>query len=140
MKISRSEIQRLLTEWNRAWDRHDLDGVMELFHPEVLFENWTGGRARGKDALRKSWEPWFRKHGGFRFLGEDTFIDEEQQKVLYQWTLEWPSSEKGHEGEQEKRRGLDVIHFKEGKIISKSTYCKTTLEIGGMRVKLVAES
>jgi hypothetical protein len=31
------------------------------------------------------------------------------------------------------------MHFKDGKIIRKSTYCKTTLDVDGKRVKLVAE-
>ena len=137
--LSRDQIRKALTKWNRAWDDHDLDGVMELFHEDILFENWNGGRAKGKEALRKAWEPWFKNHGGFRFMGEDTFIDETEQKVLYQWTLDWPSSEKGYGGKRERRRGVDVLHLKNGKIIGKSTYSKTTLEIDGKRVKLVAE-
>jgi ketosteroid isomerase-like protein len=139
MVLSRDEIEKALAKWNQAWGAHDLEGVMELFHKDILFENWTGGRARGKEVLQKAWEPWFQNHGGFRFIGEDTFIDESEQKVLFQWTLEWPSNEKGYQGQAEKRRGLDVMHFKDGKIIRKSTYSKTTLEIGGKRVKLVAE-
>jgi ketosteroid isomerase-like protein len=137
--LSRDEIQRALAKWNRAWDGHDLEGVMGLFHKDILFENWTGGRVQGKEALRKAWEPWFQNHGGFRFIGEDTFIDEGEQKVLYQWTLEWPSNEKEYRGKSERREGLDVMHFKDGKIIRKSSYSKTTLEIEGKRVKLVAE-
>jgi ketosteroid isomerase-like protein len=137
--LSRSEILKALNQWNRAWDAHDLDGVMALFHEDIVFENWTGGKAEGKEALRKAWEPWFKNHGGFRFMGEDTFVDEGAQKVLYEWTLDWPSPEKGHQGKREKRRGLDVMHFQDGKIIRKSTYAKTMLEIDGKRVKLVAE-
>ena len=94
---------------------------------------------QGKEALRKAWEPWFKDHGGFRFMEEDTFIDEAEQKVLYQWTLDWPSGEKRYRGKREKRRGLDVMHFQDGKIIRKSTYSQTTLEIEGKRVKLAAE-
>jgi len=30
---------------------------MKLFHDEVLFENWTGGKIMGKEALRKAWKP-----------------------------------------------------------------------------------
>jgi ketosteroid isomerase-like protein len=137
--LSRREILESLARWSRAWDDHDLDRVMELFHENIVFENWTGGVAEGKEALRKAWEPWFKNHGGFRFIGEDTFVDRETQKVLYEWTLEWPSNEKAYQGKREKRRGLDVIHFRDGKIIRKSTYCKTTLEIEGKRVKLAAE-
>jgi hypothetical protein len=66
-------------------------------------------------------------------------MDESQQKVLYRWCLEWPSIEKGCAGKPEKRRGVDVMHFKDGKIIRKLTYSKTTLEIDGQRIHLVPE-
>ncbi len=135
--LSREEIKKVLNKWNQAWDKHDLDGVMELFHKDIVFENWTGGKAQGKEALRQAWKPWFDNHGNFRFTGEDTFIDEVEQKVLYQWQLDWPSTEKGYEGKPERRRGLDILHFQNGQLIRKSTYAKTTIEIDGKRVKLV---
>ncbi|MBI5967069.1 MAG: nuclear transport factor 2 family protein [Deltaproteobacteria bacterium] len=137
--LSREEIKKVLTRWNQAWNKHNLEGVMELFHEEIIFENWTGARVQGKQALYQAWKPWFENHGGFRFIREDTFIDEAQQKVLFQWQLEWPSNEKGYAGKYERRRGLDVLHFRDGKIIKKSTYSKTTVEIEGRRVKLLAE-
>jgi len=136
MKLSREEMMTALKEWNQAWGNHDLDGVMKLFHDDILFENWTGGHAKGKEGLRKAWTPWFTHHGGFRFISEDTFIDEQEQKILYRWQFESPSFEKGYEGKSEKRRGVDVIHFQDGKIIQKLTYSKTTLEIDGKRVTL----
>ena len=136
MPLSREEIKNAVKKWNLAWDRHDLQEVMELFHDEVLFENWTGGKAHGKEALRKAWTPWFANHGGFRFTEEDIFIDEKEQKVLYRWQLEWPSLEKGYEGKPEKRRGVDVLHFQDGRIIRKLTYSKTTIEIDRERVPL----
>lgn len=134
--LSRKEIEVSLRKWNEAWSKYDLEGVMDLFHDEIVFDNWTGGRAKGKEALRKAWTGWFANHGGFRFTEEDTFIDEARQKVLYRWQLDWPSLEKGYEGQKETRRGVDVLHFKEGKIISKLTYSKTTLLINGKRVPL----
>ena len=136
MSLFREEIKSALREWNLAWDNHDLEGVMKLFHEEALFENWTGGRALGKDAIRKAWTPWFANHGEFRFSEEETFIDEQEQKVLFRWQLEWPSAERGFEGKPEKRRGVDVLHFQNGKIIKKLTYTKTTIEIGQERFPL----
>ncbi|CAB1077159.1 hypothetical protein JY97_03425 [Alkalispirochaeta odontotermitis] len=136
--LSRSEIEKLLGDWNRAWDRHDLDGVMQLFHEDIIFENWTGARIKGKAKLSAAWVPWFKNHGGFKFIPEDTFIDEPQQKVLYRWRLEWPSLEGGFEGKAETRRGVDIIHFKGDKIIQKLTYSKTTLDIAGQRIALTA--
>ena len=89
MLLSRNEIEKTLKEWNLAWDNHDLEDVMAFFHEKVVFDNWTGGRVKGKDALRKAWAPWFANHGDFR--------------------------------------------FKDGKIINKFTYSKTTTEIDGKR-------
>jgi ketosteroid isomerase-like protein len=136
MLLSREEIKNGLKEWNLSWDNHDLEGVMTFIHEDVLFENWTGGKAMGKDALRKAWSSWFTNHGGFRFVEEETFIDEKEQKILFRWQLEWPSTERGHEGKAEKRRGVDVLHLQDGKIIKKLTYSKTTLEIDGERFPL----
>jgi ketosteroid isomerase-like protein len=138
MNLTRDQILSALQQWNRAWDAHDLQSVMDLFHEDVLFENWTGARVRGKPALEKAWEGWFSEHGDFRFLEEDTFVDEIQQKALYRWRLEWPSLEKGYEGRPEIRRGIDVLHFKDGKIVAKLTYSKTTVDIEGRRCRLRA--
>jgi ketosteroid isomerase-like protein len=136
MKLSRQELITALQNWNESWDNHNLDGVIALFTDDILFENWTGGRVKGKEALRKAWTPWFANHGGFRFIGEDMFVDEEDQKVLYRWVMETPSFEKGFEGKQERRRGVDLLYFKNGKIFEKLTYSKTTLEIDGERKSL----
>ena len=138
MLLTKEEIKNALNEWNLSWDNHDLEGVLKLMHDEVLFDNWTGGKAVGKEALKKAWGPWFANHGGFRFIEEETFIDEKEQKVLFRWQLLWPSFERGFEGKPEKRRGVDVLHFQDGKIIRKLTYSKTTVEIDGQNFPLRA--
>lgn len=140
MKLSRDELIRFMADWNQGWEDYDVDAVVEGFTEDVVFVNWTGGRAVGKDKVRAAWAPWFAEHGGFRFKAEDLFIDEEDQKVLYQWALHWPSPEPGHQGRPEIRRGVDVITFRDGKICRKLTYCQTTLEIEGQRVKLSASA
>ncbi len=136
MKLTRDEIEIFWNKWNEAWDNHNLDKVMEFFHEDIYFDNWTGGNTTGKSELKDAWKQWFSNHGNFKFIQKEIFIDEHDQKLLYRWLFEWPSFEKGYEGKLEKRRGVDVIHFKEGKIIKKLTYSKTTLEIEGEFVKL----
>ncbi|MCJ8500346.1 YybH family protein [Desulfatitalea alkaliphila] len=132
MQLSREAILKALDTWNDAWARYDLDGVMALMHDDVVFENWTGGRALGKAALAEAWRAWFAG-GGFRFLQEELFVDETAQKVLFRWVLEWPCPTKGHEGRLERRKGVDVMHLKDGKIINKLTFSQTTVEIDGQR-------
>lgn len=138
--LSADQIKGAMTQWSEAWNTHDLGRVMDLFHEDIVFENWTGARVQGNTALRRAWEPWFGNHGNFLFVTEDIFVDEKEQKVLFRWTLEWPSVEKGCQGKREKRRGVDVIHFRDGKISHKLTYSKTILEIEDKLVKLIAEA
>ena len=136
MDLSREELINAMTQWELAWNDHDIDGVIALFHDDVCFEHWHGARVKGKKTLHEAWAPWFVNHGGFRFTTEELIVDETVQKVLYRWQLDWPSLEKGYEGKPELRRGVDVIHFQDGKIIKKITYSKTSIEIDGKRVQL----
>ncbi len=138
--LSRKEIKKALSKWYRAWNEHDLDGVLALCHDEILFVSWVGGKVKGKENLCRAWASWFANHGGFRFAEEETFIDEAEQKALFRWQLEWSSREKGYEGKPEKRQGVDVLHFRDGKIVKKLTYAKTTIGIDGEDVRLTPET
>jgi uncharacterized protein (TIGR02246 family) len=140
MELTGAEMERAMIRWAEAWNRHDLDEVMALFHDDVVFENWTGGRAEGKERLRQVWTPWFTNHGGFSFVTERFIIVDDEQTVIWQWYLDWPSMEKGFEGRPERRRGADVIRFRDGRVIEKITYSKTTVEIDGRPVKLSVQS
>jgi len=137
--LTKKQIVDVLTRWDEAWNEHDIDKVAELFHDDIIFENWTGAKIRSAKALKKAWEPRFKNHGGFRFNTEDLFVDEEAQKVLFQWSLDWPSIEERYHGKPEHRRGVDVMHFEGGKIIRKYSYSKTTIEIEGKLVKSISE-
>ena len=136
--LTRDEMSSAFARWGAAWNEHDLDGVMDLFDDEIYFENWTGASVRGKEKLRAAWAPWFANHGDFKFTTEETFIDEVEQKMLFRWQLDSPSFEKGQGDKHEARRGLDILHFRDGKIVQKLTYSKTTVELDGERVRLAA--
>ena len=50
-------------QWVRAWNAHDIEGVLDHFHDDVVFTSpvaarlmpGTGGVVRGKAALRDYW-------------------------------------------------------------------------------------
>jgi len=136
--LSASDLHAKIRTWLIAWDQYQLDVVMDFMHDQVVFENWTGEVVVGKTALRRAWAPWFLRHGNFKFIIEDIFVDESEQKALFQWRLEWPSLEKSYKGKPEIRRGVDVLHFFEGKIMKKYSYSKTTLSIDGSSIPLCA--
>ncbi len=132
------EMLELIRNWLVEWNAHNLDKVMDLLHEEVIFENWTGSLVKGKKNLRRAWMPWFNNHGNFTFINEDLFADQTEQKVLLQWELTWPSSEINFAGQPEIRRGIDIIHFKDGLIHRKFSYSKTTVTIQDKPVALSA--
>ena len=138
MILSKAELLTQIKIWLQAWDEHNLAGVMALMHEDVVFENWTTKTIVGKVALERAWKPWFLQHGNFLFIAEDIFVDEQAQKVLFRWRLEWPSLELPHKGKREIRRGVDVLHFVDGKIREKLTYSKTSLIIDDQLVSLNA--
>ena len=139
MNLSRVEILRHFNVWLTAWDEHDLDGVMKFMHEDIVFENWNGIIVSGKSTLQKTWAAWFMHHGNFKFIKEDIFINEEEQKMTFQWRLEWPSLEAYYKGKPEIRRGVDLLHFLDGKILKKYTYSKTTIQIDSIPVSLIAQ-
>lgn len=134
MNYSHAELLNIVTHWLQAWARHDLATVMELFADDATFENWNGAVLRGKTNIQRSWASWFRDHGNFKFSDEDIFADASQQKILYRWSLEWPSRLAEHLGQPEVRRGVDVLRFKDGKLVEKLSYSKTVVVIDSQRI------
>lgn len=61
--MSTPDPQDFARVWADAWNRHDVDGVLRHFHPDVLFTSpmaarilpETAGVVRGKEALRRYW-------------------------------------------------------------------------------------
>ncbi|MBU8920825.1 MAG: nuclear transport factor 2 family protein [Bacteroidales bacterium] len=134
--LKHEEMIEFMDRWMKAWDDHDLEKVLDGFAKDVVFEGWTGRRLKGKDSIRDAWSAWFEGHGGFRFIPEEVFVDEKQQKVLWSWRYEGPSFSSGSAGELEIRNGVDVLVFEDGLIKIKQTYSKTMIEIGGRKVVL----
>jgi len=124
--LTQRQIELLLKEWYENWNRHDLDLVMALFHNDIVFVNWDGKSIVGKKNLERAWRPWFKNHDNFTFTEIETFIDADQQKALFRWTLDWmpPKMRMPDNRSMEKREGVDVLHFYKGEIIKKFTYSK----------------
>ncbi len=126
----REAIARALAAWYEAWRAHDLESVLSLLHDDVRFEHWDGSVVVGKSALRRAWSGWFAGRD-FHFAEEETFVDAGACKALFRWRLTWPAPGPDRRGEFEVRRGVDVLHFLDARIIRKLTYTKTTVTAAG---------
>jgi ketosteroid isomerase-like protein len=62
-------------QWQDAWNRHDIEAVLGLFHDDVLFTSPlavkidpdSGGILKGKEALRRYWSAAIAKVPDLRF-------------------------------------------------------------------------
>jgi ketosteroid isomerase-like protein len=58
--LNRSDAELVLRSAYRAFNARDLDGALELMHPNVDWPNaWEGGRVIGREAVRAYWNRQF---------------------------------------------------------------------------------
>lgn len=118
--MTHDELRQLALDFTDAFNRDDLDGVMAYFAEDGIYNEYNGRESRGKSAIRATFEPQFRgDFGRIRFLTEDLFVDAESGKAMIRWecTIE-------REGKRRAWRGLDLLHFRGGKLVEKHTYAK----------------
>ncbi len=119
--MDRSELEAAAVAFTEAFNRDDLDGVMRWFAEDAVYDEFDGARHRGTTAIREAFAPQFAgAYGRLRFHEEDLFVDAAAGKVMTSWLL---TLEKG--GRAGGWRGLDLLRFRDGKIVEKQTYAKT---------------
>ncbi|MCY4454223.1 MAG: nuclear transport factor 2 family protein [Immundisolibacterales bacterium] len=123
--MEKQALEELAIRFTDAFNRDDLDGVMSFFAEESVYDEFHGMRHEGRDAIRAAFEPQFRgAYGEVRFDQEDLFADAEAGKVLISWTCTM-TTRKGPGG----WRGLDILHFADGKLVEKQTYAKAKVPL-----------
>ncbi len=120
MTDRRDELIQLTNDFVDAFNRMNLDDVVSFFAQDGIYEDSTGGRHIGHDAIRIAFEPLVGgSRGSIRFDGEDVFVETDTGKVLASWRL---NLDKG--GEASIIRGIDILEFEAGKLKKKMAYMK----------------
>jgi ketosteroid isomerase-like protein len=119
--MNREELVETTRSFLDAFNREDLDAVMEFFADDGIYDEFNGRRNVGKVAIRAAFVPQFTgAYGTMRFIDEDLFADAVTGKVMASWRC--TLTIKGHPTSW---RGLDLMHFASGKLVHKLTYAKT---------------
>ena len=120
MTERRQELLNLTDKFVDAFNRMDLDAVVATFAKNGVYEDSTGGRHVGHDAIRTAFEPLVGgSRGKIHFEGEDTFVETENGKVLTSWRLSIDDGNK-----ISTIRGVDVLQFEGEELIKKQAYMK----------------
>jgi ketosteroid isomerase-like protein len=122
-KMSKLEsAMRIVLEFNEAFNRHDVSGMMELMSDDCVFENTDpapdGTRYSGKQAVTQFWQDFFRQSPQAHIDIEEIFSV--GNRCIMRWNYRWAevSENKGHV------RGVDIFNVSDGRITEKLSYVK----------------
>ena len=113
---------RTVLEFNEAFNRHDVTGMMRLMSDDCIFENTApapdGTIYSGKEAVTQFWQDFFRD-------SPEAHTDIEEifglgNRCIMRWKYNWidEAGKKGHV------RGVDIFQVKDGFISEKFSYVK----------------
>lgn len=105
--------------FNEAFNRHDVDDVMNLMTDDVVFENTSGGRFEGQEAVRAVLTRAFQLMSTGWFETEETFTAGDRCVVL------WIYAFNRREPEHGQIRGIDVFRVRDGLVSEKYSYVKS---------------
>ncbi|MGH7988486.1 MAG: nuclear transport factor 2 family protein [Candidatus Binataceae bacterium] len=118
--MERAHLIELTKRFVDAFNRNDLDAVMDFFSEDGIYDEFNGRRNLGKAAIRAAFEPQFNgAYGRMQFLDGDLFADGETGKVMASWRCTLSVK-----GQPVSWRGLDLLHFAGDKLGRKLTYAK----------------
>ena len=119
-KMNREELVEVTRRFLDAFNREDLDAVMGFFADDAIYDEFNGRRNLGKAAIRAAFTPQFTgAFAAMHFLDEDLFADAATGKVMASWRCTLSVK-----GQPTSWRGLDLLHFADGKLVQKLTYAK----------------
>jgi len=121
MKITTETLKEIL----EAFNRHDLDAIMEFFSDDCSFdfprgpEPW-GQRFIGKAQVREALAGRFKGIPDVHYGEDSHWVSEDGSKGVSEWTLMGTTTS----GVSLKVRGCDLWGFRNGKITQKNSYWK----------------
>lgn len=107
--------------FNEAFNRHDVEGVMNLMTDDCIFENTNpppdGARLVGAAAVRAYWQKFFASNPDAHFEAEDLIVAGD--RCVVRWIYR-----KTKDGKPWHLRGVDVFRVRDGKVSEKLSYVK----------------
>ena len=120
--------RELIERYNDAWNAHDLDAIMALHAPDMVFENHTAGESAQGEEVRAHIARIFESWPDIHFTTRRLYVREDL--VTQEWTATATHVKTMRRGDvtaepTNKRiewRGMDVIPFENGLIKRKDVY------------------
>jgi steroid delta-isomerase-like uncharacterized protein len=121
-------LETTIARYNEAWNAHDLDAIMALHAPDMVFENHTAGERAEGEAVREHIGAIFETWPDIGFATRRLYVRE--GLVVQEWTATATHANRMRRGDlvaepsgkQVSWNGLDVIPFERGLVKRKDVY------------------
>ena len=121
-------LEAAVGRYNRAWNDHDLDAIMAMHAPDMVFENHTAGESAQGSEVREHIASIFETWPDIRF--ETRRLYARDGVVTQEWTATATHASTMRRGDlvaepsgkKIEWRGVDVIPFEDGLVKRKDVY------------------
>ncbi|HWO47178.1 MAG TPA: nuclear transport factor 2 family protein [Solirubrobacterales bacterium] len=125
---STEALHEAIDRYNAAWNEHDLDAIMAMHAPDMVFDNHTAGESAEGEAARGHIGSIFETWPDIEFTTRRLYV--RQGLVVQEWTAVATHAKTMRRGdlvaEPTGKRiewdGLDVIPFEDGLVKRKDVY------------------
>ncbi len=125
---SAENLEKTIARYNEAWNAHDLEAIISMHAPDMVFENHTAGERAEGEAVRGHIGSIFETWPDLAFATRRLYVRE--GLVVQEWTASATHANEMRRGdlvaEPSGKRiswdGLDVIPFEDGLVKRKDVY------------------
>jgi steroid delta-isomerase-like uncharacterized protein len=109
-------LERTIERYNDAWNAHDVDTIVAMHAPDMVFANHTSGETVEGDSVRDHIARIFENWPDIAFRGRRLYARD--GLVVSEWTATATASD----GRKLEWDGIDVFPFRDGLILRKDVY------------------
>lgn len=121
-------LKETIDRYNEAWNAHDLDAIMSMHAPDMVFENHTAGESATGEEAREHIGSIFETWPDIAFSTRRLYVRD--GLVIQEWTATATHAKTMRRGDLEAEPtgetvtwdGLDVIPFEDGLVKRKDVY------------------
>ena len=121
-------LREVIDRYNAAWNEHDLDAIMAMHAPDMVFDNHTAGEVAEGEAVRGHIGSIFETWPDIEFTTRRLYVRE--GLVVQEWTAAATHTKTMRRGdlvaeptgETVTWEGIDVIPFEDGLVKRKDVY------------------
>jgi steroid delta-isomerase-like uncharacterized protein len=123
-----ADLKETIDRYNEAWNAHDLDAIMAMHAPDMVFDNHTAGESASGEEARAHIGSIFETWPDIEFTTRRLYVREDL--VVQEWTATATHANTMRRGDLVAEPtgntvtwdGLDVIPFEDGLVKRKDVY------------------